>query len=83
MKDVITLRGERKLWLDFIHKAKRERKRAWDVLSPFLRKYVAADEETRVLLILFPRDLVEQLVMKDDPDGLIKQAIEEHLGRDK
>ena len=83
MKDVITLRGERELWLDFIHKAKKEKRKAWDVLSPFLRKYVAADEETRVLLILFPRHLVEQLVMKDDPDGLIKQAIEEHLSRDK
>ena len=83
MKDVITLRGERNLWIDFIHKAKKEKKKAWDVLSPFLRKYVSADEETRILLILFPKDLVEQLLTKDDPDGLIKEAIKKHLSRDK
>ena len=83
MKDVITLRGERGLWIDFIHKAKKEKKKAWDVLSPFLRKYVSADEETRVLLILFPKDLVEQLLTKDDPDGLIKEAIKRYLGRDR
>ena len=83
MKGVITLRGERELWIDFIHKAKKEKKRAWDVLSPFLKKYVSADEETRVLLILFPKDLVEQLVTMDDPDSFIKEAIKKHLGRDK
>ena len=83
MKDVITLRGERDMWIDFIHKAKKEKKKAWDVLSPFLRKYVSADEETRILLILFPKDLVEQLLTKDDPDGLIKEAIKKHLGRDR
>ena len=80
MKDVITLRGERDLWIDFIHKAKKEKKKAWDVLSPFLKKYVSADEETRILLILFPKDLVEQLLTKDDPDGLLG-AIKKHLGR--
>ena len=83
MKDSISIRGERGLWLDFIHKAKKEKKKAWDVLSPFLRKYVSADEETRVLLILFPKDLVEQLLTKDDPDGLIKEAIKKHLSRDR
>jgi len=83
MKDVITLRGERDLWIDFIHKAKKEKKKGWDILSPFLRKYISADEETRILLILFPKDLVEQLLTKDDPDGLIKEAIKKHLGRDR
>lgn len=83
MKGVITLRGERDMWIDFIHKAKKEKKKVWDVLSPFLRKYVSADEETRILLILFPKDLVEQLLTKDDPDGLIKEAIKKHLGRDR
>lgn len=83
MTDVITIRGERELWLDFMHKAKKERKKAWEVLSPFLRKYVSADEETRVLLILFPKDLVEQILTKDDPEGLIKEAIKKHLTRDR
>jgi hypothetical protein len=79
MKDVITLRGERGLWIDFIHKAKKEKKKAWDILSPFLRKYVSADGETRLLLVLFPKDLLEQLLMKDDPDGFIQEAIKKRL----
>jgi hypothetical protein len=83
MKDIITIRGERELWLDFIHKAKKEKKKAWDVLTPFLKKYSSSDEETRVLLILFPKDLVEQLLTKDDPDGLIKEAIKKHLDRER
>ena len=83
MKDIITLRGERELWLDFIHKAKKEKKKAWDILSPFLRKYVSADEGNRVLLILFPKNLVDQLLAKDNPDGFIEEAIKKHLGRDR
>lgn len=79
MKDIITIRGERDLWLDFIHKAKKDKKKAWDVLSPFLRKYVSADEGNRVLLILFPKDLVEQLLKKEDPDRFIQETIKEHL----
>jgi len=83
MKDIITIRGERELWLDFMHKAKKEKKKVWDVLSPFLKKYLSSDQETRVLLILFPKDLVEQLLTKDDPDGFIEEAIKKHLGRDR
>ena len=79
MKDIITVRGERELWLDFIHKAKKEKKKAWDVLNPFLKKYVCADQETRVLLILFPKDLVDQLLSTDDPDGFIEEAVRKHL----
>ncbi|OGP69198.1 MAG: hypothetical protein A2169_06010 [Deltaproteobacteria bacterium RBG_13_47_9] len=79
MKYTITIRGERELWLDFIHKAKKEKKKVWEVLSPFLRKYASADEETRVLLILFPKDLVEQLLKKEDPDRFIQETIKEHL----
>lgn len=83
MKDVITLRGERELWLDFIHKAKKEKKNVWEVLSPFLKKYLSADQENRVLLILFPKDLVEELLTKEDPDAFIEEAIRKHLCRDK
>ena len=83
MKDVITLRGERKLWLEFIHKAKKEKKKVWEVLSPFLRKYVSADDDTRILLILFPKDIVEELFAKDDPDGFVEEAIKKHLGGDR
>ena len=79
MKDAISIRGERELWLDFIHKAKKEKKKAWDILSPFLKKYVSADEETRVLLILFPKEMIEQLLKKEDPDRFIQETIKEHL----
>ncbi len=71
------------MWLDFIHKTKKEKKRIWDVLSPYLKKYISADEETRVLLILFPKDLVEQIISKDDPDGFIEEAITKHLATKK
>jgi hypothetical protein len=79
MKDIITIRGERELWLDFSPKTKKEKKKAWEILSPFLRKYASSDEETRVLLILFPKDLVEQLLKKEDPDRFIQKTIKEHL----
>ena len=71
------------MWLDFIHKAKKEKKKAWEVLSPFLRKYLATDEDNRVMLILFPKDLVEQLLEKEDPDQFIEEAIKKNLIRDR
>jgi hypothetical protein len=83
MKDIITLRGERELWLDFIHKVKKEKKKAWDVLNPFLKKHLSSDQGTRMLLILFPKDLVDQLLAKDDPDGFIEEAIRHHLSEDR
>ncbi len=79
MKHVITLRGERDLWLDFLHKARKDKKKVWDILTPYLRKYVSSDQNTRVLLVLFPRDLVEQLLGKDDPDGFVEEAIRKNL----
>jgi hypothetical protein len=75
MKDTISIRGDRDLWLEFIHKAKKEKKKVWEVLTPFLNKYVDTDEETRVLLLLFPKDLADQLLKKEDPDELIEEAV--------
>jgi hypothetical protein len=83
MKYVITLRGERDLWLDFVHKARKDKKKVWDILSPYLRKYISSDQNTRVLLILFPKDLVGQLLAKDDPDGFVEGAIRKRLGSDR
>ena len=83
MKDAISLRGEREVWLEFIHKAKKEKKKVWDVLSPYLRKYVNADEEMRVLLLLFPRDLAEVLLKNEDPDEFIEEAVRRYLGTKK
>jgi hypothetical protein len=79
MKDIITIRGERELWLDFIHKAKKEKKKVWEILSPFLKKYVQTNEENRVLLLLLPKRLVDKIIEQDDPDGFIQEAIREHL----
>lgn len=83
MKDDITLRGERELWLDFIHKAKKEKKKAWDVLYPFLKKYIIAGAENRVMLILFPMELVSQIVAQEDPDNFIEEAIRKQLAGEK
>ena len=79
MKYTISLRGERDLWIEFIHKTKKDRKKAWDVLGPYLKKYISADEETRVLLLLFPLDLANKLMKKEDPDRFIEEAIRKHL----
>jgi hypothetical protein len=81
MKDIITIREERDLWIDFIHKAKKEKKKAWDVLSPFLKKYLSSDEDSRVLLILFPKDLVDQVLTEEDPDEFIQGVIRKRLSK--
>jgi len=79
MNDIITIRGERELWLDFTHKVKKDKKKVWPVLRPFLRKYVSFDKQQRVLLMLLPKELVEELLEKEDPDEFIQQAIRKHL----
>jgi hypothetical protein len=83
MKDTISIRGERELWLEFIHKTKKEKKKAWEILSPFLKKYLSADEENRVLLTLFPKAMVEQLMKREDRDGFIQEAIKKHLAKER
>ena len=75
----ITISGERELWLDFINKVKKDKKKVWGVLSPFLRKYISSDRENQVLLILFPKELVEELLEKESPDEFIQQAIRKQL----
>tara|TARA_Y100000034_G_scaffold100771_1_gene124575 strand:+ start:521 stop:649 length:129 start_codon:yes stop_codon:yes gene_type:complete len=40
MKDIITLRGDRDLWIDFIAKIKKERKNVWEVLEQFIKHYL-------------------------------------------
>ena len=71
------------MWLDFVHKAKKEKKKAWEVLSPFVKKYISCDEERRVLLILFPERLVDQILDQEDPDEFIEEAIRDHLEKEK
>lgn len=36
----ITIKGDRDLWLDFMYKVKKEKKRAWDILELFIKKYL-------------------------------------------
>jgi hypothetical protein len=75
MNDIITIRGERELWLDFTHKVRKDKKKVWPVLRPFVRKDVSSDRQQRVLLMLLPKELVEELLEKEDPDEFIQQAI--------
>ena len=83
MKDTISIRGERELWIEFIHKAKKERKKIWDVLSPYLKKFIASDAESRVLLLLFPRSLVDELLEEENPEELIEEAVRKCLANKK
>jgi hypothetical protein len=83
MNNIITIRGERELWLDFVHKVKKDKKKIWNVLRPYLKKYSMCDEENRVLLLLFPRELVDDLVKKEDPDRFIEEAVQKHLAKEK
>lgn len=39
-KDVITFKGDRNLWIDFVAKVKKDRKEVWEVLEKFIKKYL-------------------------------------------
>jgi hypothetical protein len=39
-KDVITFRGDRDVWIDFVSKLKKERKEVWEVLSKLIHQYL-------------------------------------------
>ena len=40
MNDIIGLRMDRALWIKFMAKVKQQRKKAADVIEPFLRQYI-------------------------------------------
>jgi len=40
MGDIITFRGDRDIWIDFIAKIKKERKNVWQVLEKFIISYL-------------------------------------------
>ncbi len=40
MKDTISFKGERNLWIDFVSKIKKQRKEVWQVLKPFIEDYI-------------------------------------------
>lgn len=39
-KDVITLKGNRDLWIDFVAKIKKEKKEVWEVLEKMIEDYL-------------------------------------------
>ena len=75
MNDIITIRGKRDLWLTFIYRVRQNRKQVWEVLTPFLHKYIQSDEDTRILLLLCPEDLGQRVLEQEDPDRFIEEAI--------
>jgi hypothetical protein len=40
MKDIITFRGDRNLWIDFVARIKKNREQVWKVLEKFIRSYL-------------------------------------------
>jgi len=40
MREVITFKGDRNLWIDFVAKIKKERKQVWEVLEKFIKDYL-------------------------------------------
>lgn len=39
-KDIITLRGDRNVWIDFVAQVKKQKKGVWEVLEPFIKKFI-------------------------------------------
>ena len=40
MKEIITFRGNRDLWIDFVAQIKKDRKQVWEVLEEFIKSYL-------------------------------------------
>lgn len=40
VRDIITLKGNRNLWIDFVAKIKKERKEVWQVLEVLIKEYL-------------------------------------------
>jgi len=38
-KSVITFKGDRDAWIDFVSKVKKQRKKVWEVLEPLIKEY--------------------------------------------
>lgn len=39
-KEILTFRGDRNLWIDFVAKVKKNRRQVWEVLEEFIRLYL-------------------------------------------
>jgi len=40
MKGLISIKGDKDLWLDFVYKVKKNKTQVWKVLKPFIKKYI-------------------------------------------
>jgi len=40
MKDTLTFKGDREVWIDFVSKIKKQRKQVWEVLKPLIKNYI-------------------------------------------
>jgi hypothetical protein len=40
MADILTLKGERAIWIRFVARVKERRKTVWQALEPFLKQYL-------------------------------------------
>lgn len=47
VREVLTFRGNRDLWIDFVAKIKKERKEVWDVLGEMIKKYLKNDKRIK------------------------------------
>jgi hypothetical protein len=39
-KEVLTMRGNRALWMRFVYTVKQDRKQVWQTLAPLLQQYI-------------------------------------------
>jgi hypothetical protein len=44
---LISLRGDRDIWLDFTHKVRKNRKQIWEVLEPMLKEYIRKNDDQK------------------------------------
>lgn len=44
MKDVITIKGDRDLWIDFVAKVKKQRKQVWEVLELYIKDFLKTNK---------------------------------------
>lgn len=44
-KDIMTFRGDRNIWIDFVAKIKKEKKQIWEVLEKLINKYMKKGEK--------------------------------------
>lgn len=47
-KSVITLKGDRDVWIDFVTKVKKSKSKIWSVLEPMLKKYIQKNGKNQI-----------------------------------